>query len=147
MAEITVTMTVANPTEGSAWSGTGVVEGNDNVRGDSADIVWTFGSVTFTTKKQYQWSGTGLSYSTWRTQDNTNAQFPTNQTGISIDIWSDLLYTELTAAGSQSWDTFATAGTSWNLNSDKYTLIYDYDNLYAPYWSKGGTVTFTKNTD
>ena len=144
MAEITVTMDIENPTEGVAWSGTGVVEGNDNVRGDSVDIVWTFGSVTFTTKKQLQFSGTGLSYSTWRTQESTD-QFPTPQTGFSIDVWSDLLYTELTAAGSQSWDTFASAGNSWNLNTDKYTLIYDYNNLYAPYWSKGGTVTFGKN--
>jgi hypothetical protein len=146
MPDISVTMSITNPTEGSAWSGTATVNGDDNVRGDNANIGWSFdsGSITFTTVKQVQFEGSSLYYSTFRTQ-NTTDQFPQPQTGFSIDIWSELLHAEFTTSGSQSWDTFASGGNSWSLNSDKYSLIYDYSKLYAPYWSKGGTVTFTKN--
>ena len=145
MANITITMEIENPTEGSARSGTAVVDENALITADDVNISWTFDTLTFTTVKQKQYSGSSLYYSTFRTQ-NTDTQFPSPQTGYSIDLWSQTLHNKFIGT-SESWNTFTTGGSAqYNLNSDKYSLVYSYNNLYAPYYTKGGTVKFTKNT-
>lgn len=76
----------------------------------------------------------GHNYVTWRTQNTGGSQFPT--TGKSLDIWSPSLYTAIVSGA--KWNQLA----SYSLSDIKHTLVYDYNTPYAPYYSKGGTISF-----
>lgn len=73
-------------------------------------------------------------YSTWRTQAIAT-QFP--ETGKSIDLWSSTLFNDI--INGYNWNQL----TSYSLNADKHSLVYDYNALYAPYYSRGGIITFS----
>ena len=85
-------------------------------------------------------------YITWRSV-NISAQpsgppdfldiYP--RTGYSFDIWSPTLITDVNA--NRTWSYLN--GKSYNLNVNKNTLIYDYANMNAVYYARGGSIAFT----
>lgn len=79
-----------------------------------------------------------VDYITWRNY-NGASQYPT--TGTSLDIWSDTLYSDI-VGNTLTWQNIIDSG-AYTLSPNKNTLYYDYTVPYAPYWCKGGTITFT----
>lgn len=85
-----------------------------------------------------QYADSNVKYVTWRTYLGTS-QYP--DSGYSFDVWSDDLYDAI--IGNATWDDLVSTGT-FNLNSDKNTLIYNYDSPGLPFdfYGKGGIITF-----
>lgn len=83
-------------------------------------------------------SGNNNQYITW-SEYSGPSQYP--DTGLSLDVWSTTLYNAI--QDNYTWN--ALIGTSpYNLNLNKYSLVYKYDPpIYAPFWSFGGTITFS----
>ena len=143
---------IESVTEGTQWSGqVNVGNLNYNVINTSPEIqtvYWQFppgnsGNIFFSTQIHLTFpstTGSDLNYFTFRSQNNSNAQFPTVQTGLSLDVWSDDFHNFILTDTSPTWQSIL--DTYWDLSEDKFTLVYDYDNLYAPYYSKGGTIRF-----
>tara|TARA_A100001201_G_C3974733_1_gene166742 strand:- start:88 stop:534 length:447 start_codon:yes stop_codon:yes gene_type:complete len=140
----TLTVDITNVTEGISWSGSvDVTDLNQDIV-STQSVDWKFPSdgtgTNFSTSKHLKFpstTGADQNYFTFRTQTNSNAQFPTIQTGLSLDVWSDDFHNFILTDTTPTWNSIL--GDTWNLSTDKFTLIYDYDNLYAPYFSKGGT--------
>ena len=95
-------------------------------------------SVVFDSTKVLGFDG---DYVTFREQ-NSSDQFPP-QTDHSLDLWSDTLRTDL-ITNSISWQTLD--GNSYTLNSNKWSLAYDYDAPRGILYSKGGTISFSIQT-
>lgn len=76
-------------------------------------------------------------YVTWRTY-NGPSQYP--DSGYSFDVWSLDLYNAIN--GNSTWAQLISTGT-YNLNTTKNTLMYDYNVPYSPYYGRGGTITFS----
>ena len=140
----TLTVDITNVTEGISWSGSVDVQNLDLDIVSSQEADWKFPSdgtgVNFTTTNHLKFpstTGADQNYFTFRSQINNTAQFPNPQTGLSLDVWSDDFHNFILTDTSPTWNSIL--GTSWDLSTDKFTLIYDYNNLYAPYFSKGGT--------
>ena len=130
----TLTVDITNVTEGISWSGSVDVTylTEDIVAPESVD--WKFPSdgtgINFSTSKHLTFpstTGADQNYVTFRSQINSNAQFPAIQTGLSLDVWSDDLHNFILTDSNATWNTIL--GDTWNLSTDKYTLIYDYDTL------------------
>ena len=91
------------------------------------------------------YDGSGVQYVTWRSTSPAG-QHPTS--GLSMDIWNQTFYENImnynTNTG-MTWTEMVTGngsgGATYSLNASKWSLIYDYDNLNAPIFSKGGTLT------
>jgi hypothetical protein len=80
----------------------------------------------------------GNEYITWSTY-NGSSQYP--DSGYSFDVWSTSLYSAVDSG--ITWSTLQVSG-AYPLNSNKWTLIYDYDQTYSPnLYGVGGTITFT----
>lgn len=124
------------------WSGRFVVGNLDTtVESDNGitNIIINPGTDNYTfvpTGDVYTYQDNNLQhdYSTWRTQ-SILTQFP--GTGKSIDLWSTTLYSDIN--NGYSWRNL----TSYSLNADKHSLVYDYNTYYAPYYSRGGIITFS----
>lgn len=124
------------------WSGRFVVGNLDTtVESDNGitNIIINPGTDNYTfvpTGDVYTYQDNNLQhdYSTWRTQAIAT-QFP--GTGKSIDLWSITLFTDIN--NGYNWNQL----TSYSLNADKHSLVYDYDTYYAPYYSRGGIITFS----
>ena len=97
------------------------------------------GSFEFDPLNFSSYSDPNVKYVTWRTYTGSS-QYP--DSGYSFDVWSDELYDAI--IGNASWDDLITTGT-FNLNTEKNTLIYDYDTSGFPFdfYGKGGIITFT----
>ena len=89
-------------------------------------------------------NGTGLGdYVTWRTYAG-GSQYP--DSGESLDVWS----TGLTARinGGDSWSAIIAfnggpgAGV-YQLQTDKYSTLYNYDSPFGRWYGYAGTITFT----
>ena len=152
MAQQTIRFEVDSVTEGTDWSGqVSVPEDSKTVTTNSQFLSWSFppdgSGINFSTLNNLPFpssTGSNLNYFTFRSQTNSTAQFPTPQTGISLDIWSDEFHTYI-IDDAPTWATILnlTGGSEYfDLSTEKYTLLYDYDNLYAPYYSKGGRIRF-----
>ena len=126
-------------TEGSAWTITFSVEGTSAV---NAATGFTISASTpnlpslFTVSTVEEYTGSGVKYVTWRSTSPAG-QHPT--TGLSLDLWNNTLYDDV--VGGILWDNMN--GKSYPLYTNKYSLVYNYDELYAPLYSKGGTLTVT----
>lgn len=96
-------------------------------------------SIVFDSTKVLGFDG---DYVTFRNQ-NTTDQFPITQSGYSLDLWSDTLRTDL-ITNSISWQTLD--GNSYTLNSNKWSLAYDYGSPRAIRFSKSGTISFSIQT-
>lgn len=137
----TVNFTISGVAAGfTNWTGSFTVgDVNTQVQSDpNVDIVITTNGDNYTFQSNnfqvYPDATLGHNYVTWRTQNTGGSQFPT--AGKSLDIWSPDLYTAIT--GGAQWDELAT----YNLSTVKHTLVYNYDVPHAPYYSKGGTISF-----
>ena len=139
----------------TSWSGRFVVDSLDTaVESDGGIVEISINPATdnyrFTpTGDVYTYPDNNLQhdYSTWRSQAIAT-QFP--ETGKSIDLWSITLYNDITSGF--SWKDLAitvdgngneTPRSGYTLNADKHSLVYDYNNYYAPYYSRGGIITFS----
>jgi len=148
----TATLTLATPTEGSGWtvtiSGTSLTAGtavnSDSSYNDATVSVTDLGAI-FTmplTTETESFQTYSDQYATWRSSDAitglSNSQYPSQ--GFSLDIWggASALITNINAG-----NTWTQLAGSYNLDTSKTSLIYSYSNLYAPIFSKGGTLTIS----
>ena len=74
--------------------------------------------------------------------NNNIDQFPVNQIGLSLDIWSDTFKSHVDS--SYTWQQVIDNG-SYTLNSDKWTLYYYYSETRGIRFAKGGTITFASS--
>jgi len=132
---VIINFSITSPDIGNPWSGTIEVTNDAEKVLDTTTAIITSNAedVTFTAAQSAAYS----EYVTLRSVSIVG-QFPT--TGFSMDIWSstfveDVLSNQITWAGLD--------GQSYSLTSDKHSLIYSYDEPFAPYWSKGGTLSFS----
>ncbi len=97
-----------------------------------------------------------VAYVTFRNDPNDD-QFPiasggghiSDQTGQSLDVWSDQFHDDVESSNSNE-NTWAKLESNYDANSsrfalnpNKWTVFYDYDNLNAPGYNKGGYMTVT----
>ena len=151
-ATLTLSGTPNAITEGSAWTLeisniTGPDQVKDTTKYTSSIVSATSPSLgnlftinitsSASNNKVNGYGGSGAQYVTFRST-RPASQYPT--TGFSLDLWSSSLYTAI-ITNSNTWTNLN--GTTYNLSTDKYSLIYSYSNLYAPIYSKGGTLTIT----
>jgi len=123
--------------------------------GDSA-AVSTTALFTLANGSLRNYSGTGAGGPNYFTVSESNvlsnAQYPT--TGYSLDIWSDALTTAIAGVPADgippaTWFSLTNFQVSsgengvFALSDTKTSLIYNYSRRYAPYWVKGGTITFS----
>lgn len=148
----TATLALTSPSEGNAWTvtitGSGI-QGGNAVNLDSNYASATVACTVPSLPSLFTMSNNAESFSlydgkyvTWRSTAALTglsfSQYPTQ--GLSLDIWSDALYDAITTSTPNTWSQIA---GSYNLRTDKYSLIYDYTNRYAPIYSKGGTLTIS----
>jgi len=132
----TINFQISSPTEGSTWSGAiEVANTTDIVSSTVPTSITPSGLSAFTPTQSLNFGP----YFTWREQNDAN-QFPNPQTGMSLDVWSDDLMVDI--GNDLTWGNLV-SNSPYNLNANKWTLVYDYDGIYAPYASKGGTISFT----
>jgi len=141
----TVTFTASDVIEGFIWSMefTSVTEstavnnsaqynGSIGINLLSPNVPSVFNVSSFNT-----YGGSGVEYSTWRSESPSGGgQYPSS--GQSVDIWSQSLYNEIVS--NNTWNNIA--GTH-ALSSTKWSLVYDYNNPHAKFYSKGGTLNVT----
>ena len=134
---------ISSASEGfNSWSGTmEYSSAADNVKDTVATITvidpLNSASVEFDSAKVLGFDG---DYVTFREQ-NSSDQFP-SQTGLSLDLWSNAFRTDI--FNPISWSSLD--GNSYSLNSDKWSLVYEYDAPRAIFYSKGGTISFSIQT-
>ena len=153
----TATLTLATPTEGSGWTVTitgasltasTAVNSDASYNGATVSVTAPINlGVIFTMPADIQtesfqtYSG---QYATWRSSDAitglSNSQYPTQ--GFSLDIWGGVSALITNIIANNTWAQLA-AGGPYNLSTIKTSLIYSYSNLYAPIFSKGGTLTIS----
>jgi|DEB0MinimDraft_6_1074348.scaffolds.fasta_scaffold26377_5 hypothetical protein len=84
------------------------------------------------------------SYITWRSQES-DLQFPKPQTGVSLDIWSIDLYTDV-ITNDFTWqdliDNCSLYG-GYSLATDKWSVYYNYNVPYGVNYSRGGNIALT----
>ena len=143
-----ITYTISSTTDGMPnWSGT--IYGVDTTQTpansipSSVDGVVDGLTITFTPHivngyKVYPSTTDTNHYVTFRSQD-ISTQYPNS--GYSLDIWSAALYNAIN--GGSTWQGLINGGP-YNLNTTKYTLLYDYTpgSPLAQMWSRGGTILF-----
>ena len=104
------------------------------------------------------YDGSGWAYSTWRSV-SISGQYPSS--GMSLDIWqysdpndsspnfyNHIFGDTLRIGGAQyeDWNLMTLSDRTYSLAPDKYSLLYDYDNLYAPVYWRGGTMVVSYET-
>ena len=146
----TARLTISSPSAGySGWEITiSNITGTDQVKDKATYLNSTVTAVSpisgslFTiqtasgSNKVDSYSGSGIHYVTWRSTSPTG-QHPIS--GLSLDLHSLNLYTSI-AAG-DSWNTVA--ASTYSLDPNTHSLVYNYSNLYSPLFSKGGTLTIS----
>jgi hypothetical protein len=143
MATATITLTLASPTEGSAWEVEFTADDAtaiNTITGFSISATTPSLPSLFTVSSVNGYDGSGVQYVTWRSTSPAG-QHPSS--GLSMDIWNQKFYQNI-MDNNMTWTDMLTngdSGATYNLNSGKYSLIYNYSQLYAPIYSKGGTLT------
>ena len=125
---------------GLSWTGTFEVSNFADIVSSTvpSSFIANPGGVTFIPAQVVAYgSVTDDVYVTWRNV-SIGGQYPT--TGQSFDIWSLDLYTDI--IGGATWADLKLTGT-YNLNSNKNTLVYNYSAPYASFHGLGGTITFS----
>jgi hypothetical protein len=148
MADITVTVTPDGISGYSSWTMLWTVTDTSNDAGPaSADLPVivvpsdaTPDSTNSFTANRNKWFTTPYdqNYVTWRSL-NSDDQFPQSMSGKSVDIWSTKLYERI--GNGDKWIDIVN-NSPYPLSDNKWTLFYDYDVPYSPYYSKTGTVSF-----
>jgi hypothetical protein len=139
----TITLTLINPIQGSGWE---VEFTADDATAINTITGFSISATTpslpdlFTVSSVNGYDGSGVQYVTWRST-NPVGQHPSS--GLSMDIWNQKFYQNI-MNNNMTWNDMVTNGNNganYNLNTGKFSLIYNYDNTYAPIYSKGGTLT------
>lgn len=127
---------------GSPWKGQFIVTSTSSVISSSLPSLISVDSpsLSFTPGNFSYYSG---EYVTWRTYIGAS-QYPIN--GYSFDIWSADLYTR--ASVGSTWNDVITFNSGsgagiYSLDSQKWTLIYNYDIPQAPKYGKSGYIQFS----
>jgi len=128
-------------TSKDSWSGSITVASYSNqVTSDIPSFITIVSPLSFSFSpvqlQSYPSPSDSAYYVTWR-----NNSFPTQypNTGYSFDVWSKPLYDAI--VGGATWSTLV--GSTYTLNSNKHTLIYNYDAPGAVVWGNGGSITFS----
>jgi hypothetical protein len=139
----TIRLAVTSPTIGDAWtvefsanSGTAI----NTITGFSISATTPSLPSLFTVSSVNGYDGSDVQYVTWRSTSPAG-QHPSS--GLSMDIWNQKFYQNI-MTNNMTWTQMITngdSGATYNLNGGKWSLIYDYSNLYAPIYAKGGTLT------
>jgi len=156
----TATLALVSQSEGNAWTVT--ITGDNllttsQVNSDASYSTGTVGATVNvtgvglifsmpTTTQTESFQTYGGQYATWRSSTAitglSNSPYPTQ--GFSLDIWGNNAgdNTDVIFRINQNvtWETIA---GSYQLNSNKYSLIYNYASSYPPIFSKGGTLTIS----
>lgn len=143
-----VTLTITGSTEGSDWTSeitgitgatqvksTGQYDGTPKLNLTSPNLGEVFSVSSFG-------NYSNPDYITWRSVAPQSEPPGYGQylfTGFSMDVWSSALYTQV-ITNSSTWSGLV---GSYSLSSDKWSLVYQYDNANAKCFSKGGTLTIT----
>jgi hypothetical protein len=136
-----------NYLSGEDWSGTFSVDNLNTQITSILPLSLTTNNITFFPLDFGSQNSGTTSYVSWRSvniSENTPGPplylniYP--QSGYSFDVWSHDLYTDI-EVNLITWDSIR--GNSYNLNSSKNTIIYDYDNLNPIYFGTGGTISFS----
>ena len=136
MAIKVITLTVSSVSDGNPW------QVRFNSEADTTSIKNITGSVLsilspislnnlFTISSVNGYDGP---YVTWRST-SPPGQHPSS--GFSMDIWGQTFYTAI-ITNSSTWASLN--GQNFTLLGNKNSLVYHYDNLYAPVWSIGGNL-------
>jgi hypothetical protein len=144
----TITLTLATPTVGSAWVVEFTADSSTPIKSITGfSIISTtpdLGSL-FSVSSVDGYDGSGVQYVTWRSTDPPG-QHPSS--GMSMDIWNQQFYENIITYNSNlgmTWTEMLTGngsgGSTYALNTQKWSLVYDYGTYYAPLYSKGGTLT------
>lgn len=148
-----IDFTITSSTYGSNWSGkikwtSAQIETTTLVVSDNnatlPDAIETTSMVTnlpiqFEPAFVLYYDGSSTKYVTWRSQ-NDNQQFPTGQSGQSLDLWSVDLYDDI--AGNATWQDLID-NSPYDLSTNKTSLYYNYSPPYPEQFNQGGTITFT----
>lgn len=144
----TATFALTSPSEGMEWTisitnidGAGQVKDISSYSSSAVNSsVPNLGSLFTIDSDNNAVNGYPGYYVTWRSTvlNMSHNQYPS--TGFSFDIWSSDIYTDV-ITNSNTWNDLN--NNTYTLNENKHSLIYNYDNYYAPVWSKGGTLTIT----
>ena len=139
----TIRLAVTSPTIGDAWiveftadSGTAI----NTITGFSIGATTPALPSLFSVSSVNGYGGSNVEYVTWRSTSPAG-QHPSS--GLSMDIWNQKFYQNI-MTNNMTWTQMLTngdSGATYNLNSGKWSLIYDYSNLYAPIYTRGGTLT------
>jgi hypothetical protein len=153
MSDINYTITdeVGNPKlDGFTWTGTifgvnlALTPENSipsSITGTANGVTVTFTPNAVNGYKVYPSTTDANHYISFRSQ-NIATQYPNS--GYSLDIWSAALYADIVAGSPATWQ-LITENDPYNLNNNKYTLLYDYTpgNPTAAMWCRGGKINFT----
>lgn len=144
----TVNLSVTSPTIGTSWqveftadSGTPI----KSITGFSISAISPDPGFLFSVSSVDGYDGSGVQYVTWRSS-SPPGQHPSS--GMSMDIWNQTFYENIITYNGNlgmTWTEMLTGngsgGATYALNSEKWSLVYDYDTYYAPLYTKGGTLT------
>ena len=151
MADVTYTISGASGGNSTTWSGTiydvelsnsvnvGMATSITTTDPDDLDLNNDPSEIRFTPSYVKSYDG---DYITFRSMNNNIDQFPVNQIGLSLDIWSDTFKSHVDS--SYTWQQVIDNG-SYTLNSDKWTLYYYYSETRGIRFAKGGTITFASS--
>jgi hypothetical protein len=141
----TATFTVTGTTAGSDWTATITnITGTTAVNSSTYDGTPKLNLITPNLGQIYGITsfGSHFDYVTWRSVAPASANAPDyNQylfTGFSMDIWNSTLRSSID--GNATWNGIA---SSYTLDSNKWSLVYNYDGKSSLVYSKGGTLTVT----
>jgi len=137
MAIKVITLTVSGVSDGTGWQARFNSEADTTaIRNITGQVVSILSPVTlnnlFTVTSFDGYTGP---YVTWRST-SPSGQHPTS--GFSMDIWSQTLFTSIITNNS-TWTSLN--GQNFTLVANKHSLVYHYNNLNAPVWSIGGTLS------
>jgi len=144
----TITLTVNTPIIGNSWQVAFTADSGTPIKTISGFTISAtspnLGSL-FSVSSVNGYDGSAVQYVTWRSTSPAG-QHPTS--GLSMDIWNQTFYQNIITYNGNTgmtWTEILTGngsgGATYPLNTEKWSLVYDYDNLYAPLYTKGGTLS------
>lgn len=136
-----------NYVSGENWSGTFSVSDLDTQINSTLPSSFSTDNISFSPLDFGYQSNASISYVSWRSVNiSGNTPGPPlylniyPQSGYSFDVWSHDLYTDI-ESNLITWNNIK--GNTYNLNSSKITLVYNYDGLTPIYHGTGGTIVFS----
>ncbi len=140
----TIALAVTAPSIGSEWT---VQFTADNATPIKTITGFSISAITpslpslFSVSSVNGYDGSGVQYVTWRSTSPAG-QHPTS--GWSMDIWNQAFYEDIITYNGNVGKVWSDVnGVTYSLNPNKWSLIYNYGSLYAPVFTKGGTLTVT----